>query len=342
MSRAMGRTILLLSAWIGVVPARGVAQDPNLARARQAYQDLDYTTAIVAARRALAGRITREERIEAYELLGFTYGALDSTRRAVEAFRELIFLDPDREPDVQRVSPRITSLYGSALGQVLVVRKIRVDSTSFVAGLGRVPIQLEMTRPGRVLARMTGEGLDLPVDSLSLGSGSVRLSWSGLLPDSAPVPPGSYQLVIEASAGRDRFAAVHPVRVSHSPVDTLPHLTSAPGYTEQPEMVRPGRNWRPLGVATLYTAIASGASLALENTTLGSPTRREIGGVSFAVILTGFIMSLKKPDPVPVPANILYNQLLREELARRNAEIAARNAARRRQVLLTVRSGGTR
>jgi hypothetical protein len=47
-------------------------------------------------------------------------------------------------------------------------------------------------------------------------------------------------------------------------------------------------------------------------------------------------LSIKKPDPVPVEANILYNQLLREELARRNADIAQQNAERRRQVMLTV------
>ena len=38
----------------------------------------------------------------------------------------------------------------------------------------------------------------------------------------------------------------------------------------------------------------------------------------------------------PARANILYNSLVREQLARRNAEIAAENAMRRRQVKLGI------
>jgi hypothetical protein len=39
---------------------------------------------------------------------------------------------------------------------------------------------------------------------------------------------------------------------------------------------------------------------------------------------------------VPAPANIRYNALVREQLARRNVEIAAENARRMRQVQLIV------
>lgn len=47
-------------------------------------------------------------------------------------------------------------------------------------------------------------------------------------------------------------------------------------------------------------------------------------------------MSIKKPDARAVPANIRYNELLREQIAQRNADIAQQNAIRRRQVELTV------
>jgi hypothetical protein len=39
---------------------------------------------------------------------------------------------------------------------------------------------------------------------------------------------------------------------------------------------------------------------------------------------------------VPAHANILYNSLVREQLARRNAEIAVENTKRRRQVKLGI------
>jgi hypothetical protein len=47
-------------------------------------------------------------------------------------------------------------------------------------------------------------------------------------------------------------------------------------------------------------------------------------------------MTLKRPDPRPVEANIRYNQLLDEQLVERNAAIADQNAERRRQTLLTI------
>lgn len=330
------RSVPLLLLLAGaVVQSTRAQENAALAVAKRAYADLDYGRAIAAAQGALEQRVTRVERVEAYELLGLTYGALDSTRQAVAAFRELIFLAPDREPDPIRVSPRITSLYASALGQVLVVRKVRVDSVSFVAGSGRVPLRFDVSRPAEVVVNAAGNDLDGRVDSLSVAA-EGGVFWSALGSDGIPVPPGRYQLIIEASAARDQYASQVVVEVRHGEVDTLAHLTSVPGYTLQGESEIPGRNWKPLGLAALYTAIASGASVALENSGLGSPPRREIGAVSFAVLFTGFVMSLKKPDARPVPANILYNQLLREELARRNAEIARQNEVRRRQVMVTV------
>ncbi len=62
--------------------------------------------------------------------------------------------------------------------------------------------------------------------------------------------------------------------------------------------------------------------------------------MSLLALITGVVMSIKKPDPQPVEANILYNQLLREELARRNAEIVTQNTMRRRQTRLTVTPAG--
>jgi hypothetical protein len=47
-------------------------------------------------------------------------------------------------------------------------------------------------------------------------------------------------------------------------------------------------------------------------------------------------MTLKKPAPRPAEGNILYNRLLTEQIARRNADIAKENVTRRQQVQLTV------
>jgi hypothetical protein len=58
-----------------------------------------------------------------------------------------------------------------------------------------------------------------------------------------------------------------------------------------------------------------------------------VGG---ATVASGIVLSLRPPEPRPSPTNIRYNSLLRDLLARRNADIARENAERRSKVLLTV------
>jgi tetratricopeptide (TPR) repeat protein len=327
---------LLLHA-LAATPSLGQA-DSVLARAQAAYNDLDYSGAIQLAQRALAEPLSPNGRIVAYELLGFSYGALDSTRQAVEAFRRLIFLAPEREPDVERVSPRITSLYASALGQVLVVRRLQLDSASFLAGAGSVPIHFEVSRTAQTVTRLLAPATNLVVDSQTV-MGAVRVDWRVSDAEGRPLPPGEYDLVVTAREGaREEFSS-HPlrIRVDHARVDTLPHLDSLPGYREQPEMVSPPRDWRPLALSVVYTGLASGAFFALEDGSLGKGPRTAMISVASVSLIAGLALSLRRPDPRPSPTNVLYNRLVRELLARRNVEIARENAARHNQVVLVVR-----
>jgi hypothetical protein len=312
------------------------APPTTIQRARQAYEGLDYSNAITAARSALGERLSQPDRVSAYEILAFSYGALDSTRQAVDAFRELIFLDPNRAPDVERVSPRINALYALALGQVLVVRNVTVDSATFVSGQGSVPIRFDVSRPSRVITRVNGPGFDAVVDS-QLVAGSGVAHWRAVTTTGTPVPSGSYQVVVTATEGRNEFSSQAAVDIAHGSVDTLAHLTSLPGYSPLAESVRPPRDWRPLGVAVLYAGLSGGAAMALQNPDLGNGTRGGVVAVSLAGLATGVAMSLRAPDPRPVEANIRYNQLLRDQLAVRNEEISRENAERLKQVLLIVK-----
>jgi tetratricopeptide (TPR) repeat protein len=333
--RALALAGLLLA--LAATPGLGQA-DSAIARAQAAYNELDYAGAIQLTQRALAGPLSQNGRVVAYELLGYSYGALDSTHQAVEAFRRLIFLAPDREPDVERVSPRITSLYASALGQVLVVRRLALDSASFLAGSGSVPIHFEVSRTAQTVTRLLGPGIDLVVDSQTV-TGAVRVDWRVSGAEGKPLPPGEYDLIVTAREGaRDEFSS-QPlrVRVDHAAVDTLPHLNSLPGYREQPEMISPPRDMRPLAISVVYTGLASGAFFALQGRDLGSGPRTAMISAASVSLVAGLVLSLRKPDARPSPTNVLYNRLVRELLARRNVEIARENAARRNQVLLVVR-----
>jgi len=328
---------LLPLLWVAVGSQPLRAQDnPDVQAAIEAYGDLDFAAALAAAKRAVGTRLSRADLARAYEVLAFSYAALDSSRQAVDAFRELIFLDPDREPDVQRVSPRITSLYASALGQVLVLRGLTADSASFVGGQGAVPVQFSVSRPARVTTRLVGiGGLDAVVDSqLVAGVGGFR--WDAIGPNGEPLPAGTYTLLVTAREGASEFTGRLPIEVRHAPVDTVVHLTSLPGYSPLPETEIPPRDWRPLGVAFLYAGLSTGAAFALSDTDLGTSWRGPAIGVSLTALAAGVAMTLKRPDPRPVEANIRYNQLLDQQLADRNTQIANENAERRRQTLLTI------
>ncbi len=309
-------------------------QSAALARAQQAFDALDFRTAIVEARLALRDDLGVDGQIVAYELLGFAYGAMDSTREATNAFKQLVFLAPDREPDPFMVSPRITSLYASALGQVLVLRHVRLDSASFIADSGAALLRFEVSRSADVVVRAVGEGFTVVVDSQTVASRG-QVAWRALAADGTPLPPGSYQLVLDAAEGASEYSTWLDAVLTHGQVDTLPHVVSLPGFREEPEFEQPPRLWAPLGRATFYTALVSFPALLMESA-FNVGAEREVFVVSGSVLVAGVIASLKKPEPRPVRSAILYNQLLRVRIAEQNAAIAATNAARRRMVRLGV------
>jgi len=318
-----------------LAPAAGRAQalqNATLRRAQQAYDNLEYRQALAFGQAALRERLAGAERARAYEVVAFSYAALDSILKAVDAFKQMVLIDPERQLDPNRVSPKAYSAFDVALRQVLLVRQLRVDSTSFVAGQGAVPIRFMVTQPARVVTRAIGVGggggpANFLVDS-SAWNGQVNLSWSPRLPNGDPVPAGSYTVVVEARLGQNTFSASQQIRVTHGRVDTLPHLTSLPGYQYLPETEIPAQTWRPLGVAFLYTGGALIGTLGLESGSLGASSKRELGVVGAAALVTGFVMTLRRPAPRPAEGNILYNRLL--------TEIAKENVARRQQVQLTI------
>jgi len=326
-----------------LAPAAGRAQalqNATLRRAQQAYDNLEYRQALAFGQAALRERLAGAKRARAYEVVAFSYAALDSILKAVDAFKQMVLIDPERQLDPNRVSPKAYSAFDVALRQVLLVRQLRIDSTSFVAGQGAVPIRFMVTQPARVVTRAIGVGggggpANFLVDS-SAWNGQVNLSWSPRLPNGDPVPAGSYTVVVEARLGQNTFSASQQIRVTHGRVDTLPHLTSLPGYQYLPETEIPAQTWRPLGVAFLYTGGALIGTLGLESSSLGASSKRELGVVGAAALVTGFVMTLRRPAPRPAEGNILYNRLLTEQIARRNADIAKENVARRQQVQLTI------
>lgn len=327
----------LLCALCASAPVALGAQDTiSLRRARAAYVDLKYDSAIVLSRRAIdAGRLSHDDLVEGHELLGFAAASLDSNALALAAFRELITLEPDREPDPVRVSPRITALYSLALGQVLVIRRLRADSTRLVAGQRPYPVRFQVSRAARVTARVVGGGLDMVFDSL-LMAGDGSAAWRLLRPDGTPIGSGRYDVLIEAVAGRERAQNGITVLVTAAAQDTLPHLTALPGNPERPEYERPRKDWNPAGLSLLYLTLGAGITAALPQRGLSSRVPRELLYVGAGGLSLGLVLSLRRPEPRPVQLAIDYNRVVRDLLARNNADIARQNETLRRQVVMTV------
>src|SRR5438552_8046012 len=181
-------SVVAASALRGQNPTQGV-QNSTLRAALAAYDNLDITRAITLARQALSQRLAGEDQARAYELLGFAYSAGDSLLKAVDAFKQVILIDPDRQLDPAKISPKITSSFMLALSQVLVVRQLQVDSARFVsgqAGAGGVPIRFTVTSPARVRTRAVSGTTSVSIDS-SVATGQVNLRWPGTLPNGDPV-----------------------------------------------------------------------------------------------------------------------------------------------------------
>jgi hypothetical protein len=337
MPRYLGAMVLLARLAVPAAGAAQAAQNATLRRAQQAYDNLEYRQVLTLAQAALRERLTGVERARAYELLGFTYGAMDSILKAVDAFKQVVLLDPERQLDPNRVSPKAYSAFEVALGQVLLVRQLRVDSVSFVGGpgAGGVPVRFTVTQPARVVAHAIGSGATVLIDS-GAWNGQVNLRWPARLASGDPVPAGRYMVVVDARLGQNTFSASQPIRVTLGRVDTVPSIMSLPGYQFLPETEIPPQSWRPVGLAFLYTGGALVGTLGLESSSLGSSSKRELALVGGAALVTGFVMMLRKPAARPAQANILYNHLLRDQIARRNQDIAKENVARRQQVQVTV------
>lgn len=324
----------LVAARMGA--AQGTPQNATLRRAVQAYDNLNLPQAVTLANQALAQRLNGADQERAYTLLGEAYSnQSDGFDKAINAFRQVLLINPERTLDPDRTPTKTLVAFNMALSTMLLVRGVTVDSASFVVGQGAVPIHFTVTSPARVHVKAVSGRTSVNIDS-TIGNGTVNFRWSGTLPNGDPVPAGDYTIVVDAVAQQNTFSAAQRVHVVAGSVDTVAHLTALPGYAKLPDTEIPPRSWRPLGVSFLYAGIAGAGTLALENSQLGSANRRELSLVAAGVLVTGVVMMLKKPAPVPAQGNILYNRLLDEQLVRRNADIVQRNVALRRQVRLTV------
>ena len=119
---------VLAFALLLAVPAPSPAQDVHgraaLARAIQAYQDLDFDRAVVLLRRALSGNLSDSARVAALTYLGAAEHYRSRPDSAVAAFQRLAFLAPRYEPDTLVFPPEITRQYSEVRSRLAVLQLV--------------------------------------------------------------------------------------------------------------------------------------------------------------------------------------------------------------------------
>ncbi len=91
---------------LGLTSEAGAASNRLLARAKQAYDNLDYGKVIPLVNKALRAGLTPEDEVEAYFLLGTVHTIYSRDKQAQEAFLELLNRSPDYEVPAD-TSPKI-------------------------------------------------------------------------------------------------------------------------------------------------------------------------------------------------------------------------------------------
>lgn len=95
-----------------------LANEPHVEGAAQAYADLDFEVCIEEAQASLEGAARRNDRINAYRLLGLCQAALGELESAREAFSNMLAIDPQATLP-EGLSPRFTSAYAEAKGALI-------------------------------------------------------------------------------------------------------------------------------------------------------------------------------------------------------------------------------
>jgi hypothetical protein len=109
-SVAVVATVLTVS---GAATEADAKANRYLKRAKRAYENLDYTRVTPLLNRALKAATSRREKVEIQYLLGTMHTIYSRERQAVEAFTQLLTLDPSYElpPDI---SPKIRVAFAEA------------------------------------------------------------------------------------------------------------------------------------------------------------------------------------------------------------------------------------
>jgi len=322
-----------------------LAQTPaeQLARGVRSYQNLDFDNAAATLRAALArtgpAALSDTEQARGLVYLGATELYRGRRDSAAAAFGRLLFRDPRYRVDQLLFPPEVTGLFQ----QVRITTRAAAVVATPLTQLRRagdhlvVWVYTASSQPVNV-AVLRANGV--PLRSLYQGevADSLQISWDGRAADGSLADSGRYLLRVDSRGDDGRVVRSVGLRLDVMQVrrDTLPLPLPLADSLLSPEF-RPGSSGR----RGLMTGLAAATAVVVLPSVLAS----KAGGMSerFVVALAlgtaGLYGFQVQRRPQPIPENIAANQALRLAWQRQADSVSAENAARRRNIGLTIRAG---
>ena len=347
----MKRLAALLALILALAPARALraqASSDLLARGIRAVQNLDYDSAAIMLRAALArvgtDPLPDTARARALMFLGATEYFREHRDSAVAVFGRLLALDPRYRPDQLVFPPEISSLFQDVRAGTRAVAVTLPPSVELAGPGDRLAMRLYATSLhdiAAVIARPGARGVT--VRRLYAGSigDSLELLWDGRDSSGTVVDSGAYVLRVSSRATAPRADRVIEIPLEVRPVrrDTLPWPAPMNDSLLLPENTTSGHPSRSLAggilagvaVAVLPSVIASGHSAT------GARF-----GVAAATSIAGIVGFVRGRHAEPIAANIASNRALRAAWQQRLDTVREENANRVRATRLAIRSGTTR
>lgn len=337
--------LLLLLAGAGQAAAQQRSPIAELLRqASNALNDLNYGRADSIARGVLAlgERVSREERIEALQIVVAALYPEERAAQKVEAARgymkQLVRAAPDRDLPRAISWPGLDTLLAQSRRTTFaVIARPQKDNVATAAAPATIPILA--TRPGRftLVAERSG-GAPIRLDSLPTAT-SGAVSIRALNGDVASLPSGMYVLRLTAidATTPDTIVLRFGATVLAPPLTLAAVPTALDSSTLRPEVAAParGRNIAiGVGLGAVTAAIAN-LFRADEPVKSGvsSDSRAYMvgGGLAIGGLIGAFV-----DKGAPQPQNVAYNAQQRALFAQRVRDLQSQNDQKKAGYRVTI------
>ena len=320
-SRAL--LLVLLGCWLAVPPVRAQDGSPPassverfLTNGLRHYQRLDYDSAVISLRRALA-RLPGDSLDDSSRARALTYLAAAELFRgrrdsAFVTFRRLVVLSPRARPDPLVFPPEVTTIYDFAREATKVVAAEVPRDTTIKLGADRFRARLFASSFHQIIVTLERED-GFTVRTLYAGpiSDTLQVFWAG--EDTVFLANDSGRLVFTVTsltnAARQARVLRLPLDLVMGPQDTLPTPSSLPDSLFLPEHESAAPGFRSLlrgaGVGALVAVLPG----IVAGGTAPSSSRYAVAG---GLTLAGLVGFIRHRPGRPLPDNISTNQALRD------------------------------